>query len=341
MSFLKTISSSITSFFASIFNGISGLIKSIFSGIAWLIKSIFSGITWLIKSIFNGIARLIELFINKFKKPYHSSTVSFRGLLHSIAVAVVVFAVLFVFQPFGIKEVAESEKMVVLIICGGICLVSMLICQFIFPFLAKSFYDEHTWIGAKQLVQSLLMSLAISLGLVYYLSSKNVGTFSFPVDSLILFALSIIPLVLFIFIQESLHDSKYKQKAENLNADLKNKSVVNSDNPLKILVFKGAGEKLSLIPNQLIYAKIENGVSEFFYQNPFGIDKSVITIDDKLVLEELTNHPQFVKFTDNIMLNTNAIQKISGSARGYDIAIARVNEMVKVSGKFKKNLEKL
>lgn len=305
------------------------------------LTNIVSSISSFFGSIFNGIANLIKLFVNKFKKPYHSSTSSFRGLLHAIAVAVAVFVALFVFQPFGIKEIADSEKMMVLIICGGITHVSMLICQFVFPFLSKSFYDEHNWTGAKQLVQSLLMSLIICLGLVYYLSSKSVGTFSFPIDGLILFAYSVIPLVLFIFIQEALHDTKYKRKAENLNTDLKNKNVVNSDNPLKILVFKGAGEKLSLIPNQLIYAKIENGVSEFFYQNPFGIDKSVITIDDKLVLEELNNHPQFVKFTNNIMLNTNAIQKISGSARGYDIAIARVNEMVKVSGKFKKNLEKL
>ncbi|MCP9749226.1 hypothetical protein [Lacihabitans sp. CS3-21] len=304
-------------------------------------KNILSSITSFIASIFRGIANLVNAFLNKFKKPYHSSSMSFRGLLHSMAIAVGVFVVLFVFQPFGIKEIEESEKMMILIICGVIALASMLVCQFAFPFVAKSFYDEHHWNGSKQLIQSLLMSIMISLGLSYFLASKNIGNISFPVDGLVFFAFTIIPLVLFIFVQETMHDSKYKRKAENLNSDLKNKSVVNSDNPLKILVFKGNNEKLSLIPNQLIYAKIDGNTSEFFYQNPFGIDKSVITIDSKEVLNELIGHPQFVKFSENIMLNTNAIQKISGSARGYDIAIARVNEMVKVSGKFKKNIEKL
>lgn len=330
MSFLKNIFSAIASFIASIFNGITRLISSIFNGFVWLLKS--TG---------NAIVKFALLFVNKFKKPYHSSSLSFRGLLHSVAIAVVVFVVLFVFQPFGIKEIEESEKMVILTICGLIAFSSMLICQFLFPFVAKSFYDEHHWNGSKQLIQSLLMSIMISLGLSFFLASKNVGTISFPIDGLALFAFSIIPLVLFIFVQETFHDTKYKRKAENLNADLKNKSVVNSENPLKILVFKGNNEKLSLIPNQLIFAKIDGNVSEFYYQNPFGIDKSVITIDSKQVLDELIEHPQFVKFSANIMLNTNAIQKISGSARGYDIAIARVNEMVKVSGKFKKNLEKL
>lgn len=330
MSFLKNIFSAIASFIASIFNGITRLISSIFNGFVWLLKT--TG---------NAIVKFALLFVNKYKKPYHSSSLSFRGLLHSVAIAVVVFVVLFVFQPFGIKEIEESEKMMILTICGLIALSSMLICQFLFPFVAKSFYDEHHWNGSKQLIQSLLMSIMISLGLSFFLASKNVGTISFPVDGLVLFAFSIIPLVLFIFVQETFHDTKYKRKAENINTDLKNKSVVNSENPLKILVFKGNSEKLSLIPNQLIYAKIDGNVSEFYYQNPFGIDKSVITIDSKQVLDELSEHPQFVKFSANIMLNTNAIQKISGSARGYDIAIARVNEMVKVSGKFKKNLEKL
>ncbi len=316
-------------------------LKNIFSSIASFFSSIINGIVWFIKSIFNAIVKFVLLFLNKFKKPYHSSSLSFRGLLHSVAIAVGVFVVLFVFQPFGIKEIEESEKMMILIICGVIAFASMLVCQFVFPFVAKSFYDEHHWNGSKQLIQSLMMSIMISLGLSYFLASKNVGSVSFPVDGLVLFAFTIIPLVLFIFVQETMHDSKYKRKAENLNSDLKNKSVVNSDNPLKILVFKGNNEKLSLIPNQLIYAKIDGNTSEFFYQNPFGIDKSVITIDSKEVLNELIGHPQFVKFSENIMLNTNAIQKISGSARGYDIAIARVNELVKVSGKFKKNIEKL
>jgi hypothetical protein len=48
-----------------------------------------------------------------------------------------------------------------------------------------------------------------------------------------------------------------------------------------------------------------------------------------------------VKVSANFILNTNAIQKVSGSARGYEIAIAKVNEEVKVSGKFRKNLENL
>ena len=315
MSFFKSISDSISSFFKAIFNFFS--------------------------SIISGIGRAIKAFFDKFKKPYHSSTMSFRGLLHSIAVAVIAFVLLFVLQPFGIKEMAEGEKVMVLAMSGTIVLAIMLLCQFALPFVLKSFYDEHHWTGTKQLIQFLLMSVFIIFGVLYFLKSKNIGDSNLPIDALIYFGYSVIPLVLFVFIQESMHDAKFKRKAEGLNQDLKNKGVVNSENPLKILVFRGTSEKLSLIPNQLIYVKLGTEISEFYYQNPFGIDKAAMTIDSKLVLAELQEHPQFVKFSEDIMLNSNAIQKVSGTARGYDIAIAKVNEMVKVSGKFRKNLEKL
>jgi hypothetical protein len=290
-------------------------------------------------SFLKNITNSISSVFNIFKRPYHSSTLSFRGLLHSAAVAVAIFVFLFIFQPFGISVVSETEKTMTLAFCGGIALVSMLFCQFVLPLLLKSFYDEHHWTGSKQLVQFLIMSLAVSLALNFYL--QKVTSIDFPVEGLKVFAYSIIPLVMLVFIQESIHNNKFIQKAENLNSDLKNKGVVTSENPLKVLVFRGASEKLSLIPNQLIYAKIDSNVSEFYYQNPLGIDKTVLNIDEKQVKDELAGHPQFVKVSANFILNTNAIQKVSGSARGYEIAIAKVNEEVKVSGKFRKNLENL
>jgi hypothetical protein len=315
MSFLQSISNSISSFFQTIFT--------------------FFGF------ILSGISRAIKAFFDKFKKPYHSSTMSFRGLLHAIAVAVAAFVLLYTLQPFGIQKAAESEKIVIIAMSDAIVFGIMLICQFVLPFILKTFYDEHHWTGAKQLIQFMLMSLLIIFGVMYFLNSKNIGDTILPLDALIYFGFSLIPFVFFIFIQESMHDAKFKRKAKGLNQDLKNKGVVQSENHLKVLIFRGVSEKLSLVPNQLIYVKLGTEISEFYYQNPFGIDKAAMTIDAKMVLDELKEHPQFVKFSEDMMLNSNAIQKVSGTARGYDIAIAKVNNMVKVSGKFRKNLEQL
>ncbi len=67
----------------------------------------------------------------------------------------------------------------------------------------------------------------------------------------------------------------------------------------------------------------------------------MIAIDEIKVREELKNHPQFKAFHDDIIINVNAIQKVTGNARGYEIAIARVNELVSIPNRYKKVLEKL
>jgi len=151
-------------------------------------------------SFFKSISISISSIFNIFKKPYHSSTLSFRGLLHSVAVAVAVFVAFYIFQPFGIKELAESEKTLILATSGVITLATMIICQFLLPVVLKSFYDEHHWTGGKQLTQFLLMSAFISFGLNYYLNTQT--SVAFPIEGLKIFGISIIPLVMLIFVQE-------------------------------------------------------------------------------------------------------------------------------------------
>ncbi|MBK6977532.1 MAG: LytTR family transcriptional regulator [Cytophagaceae bacterium] len=292
-------------------------------------------------SFLNKIKSSVKSAFNTFKKPYHSSTLSFRGFLHALAIATIIFLLLYLVKPFGLSFLETEQRNMAISISGLIALGAMLLCEFVLPLLAKEYFDEHHWTGSKQLVQSLLMSFLIIAGLGIYWNTIPLSGFSFPVDSILYFVYSIIPIIIFIYLQENIHTNKFTKKAENLNYELASKNIINSENPLKILVFLGHGEKLSLIPNQLIYAKISENSTEFYYQNPLGIDKSIINITEKEVREELGHHPQFIKFHKNIVLNANAIMKVTGNARGYEIAIAKVNELVKVSNRYRKNLENI
>jgi hypothetical protein len=336
MSFLIKIKQSLVAFV----NKIIQTLVAVFNKIVQLLIAIFNKIIQSSVAIINFIIRSIKAFINKFKKPFHSSTLSLRGLLHALTVAVIIFVVLYVFKPFGLNSLEIEKSNMIISVAGIIVLAVLSICNFILPLLAKSFYDEHYWTGSKQLIQSFIMSLLIGLSLNFFFSKENLNVDSFPLAGLNFFALSIIPLIIFVYFQESFHENKYSKKAKNLNNEIAAKGVMSGDNPLKILVFLGNGEKLSLIPNQLIYAKINEKSSEFYYQNPFGIDKSVMDISENEVRKELEQHPQFTIFSKDLIINKNAIQKVTGTARGYEIAIAKVNDMVKVSNKYKKNLEK-
>ncbi len=337
---------------SKIFNLVKSLIKflvsvtikiivSIFNGIKNLVKLVVNGTIKLIKYIINGINSLVLAFFRKLKNPYHSSTLRWRGFTHSIAISVLITVGFLLIQPFPIQDLPIQEKNILFSFIAGISLIGMLICQFLLPFAFKSFYNEAKWTLGNQFFQSFLMVLIITFGLVYFLSNKALINVEFPIDALKLVVLSLIPLFIFVVIQELIHDNKFKKKANEMNSGMNNKVVLQAKNPLKILNFKGQNEKLSLIPNQLIYTKINKNESEFYFQNPFGLDKKMIYIEENKVREELKDHPQFKAFHDDIILNVNAIQKITGNARGYAIAIARVNELVSIPSRYKKILEKL
>lgn len=214
----------------------------------------------------------------------------------------------------------------------------MMLAQFLFPLLIKDFYVENKWTTGKQLTQLLIMSALISLSTVFYLHSK--GLAAFPADAIVLFGLSVIPLGILAVVQQNMLHNKFERLAREKNEELRRKEVINSENPLNVLAFRGNGQKLNLIPNQLIYIRLGDS-SDFFYQNLLGVEKSSLVISRQAILEELKGHPQFEAFRDDIIVNVNAIRQVSGSARGYEIEIARIDELVKVSHKDRKKIEKL
>lgn len=273
-----------------------------------------------------------------FDKPHHSSTLSIRGFLHSLPVTLVVVSLAFLIKPFGLKGLEPAELTNTVMTTGGITFLMMILAQFLFPLMIKDFYVEGKWTTGKQLTQLLIMSVLISAATIFYLHSK--GLAAFPLDALILFGLSIIPLAILAVIQQNMLHNKFERLALEKNEDLRRKGVVNSENPLNVLAFRGNGQKLNLIPNQLIYIRVDE-ISDFYYQNIMGVEKSSLGIPRQAILEELKGHPQFEVFRGDIIVNINAIRQVSGSARGYEIEIARINELVKVSHKDRKKIDKL
>jgi hypothetical protein len=303
--------------------------------------NIFKDKACMFNSISNSLKSGIASFQAKMKQPYHSSTLSFRGLLHIVILGLAVFGFLLFFQPFGLGKLDESVQMKLIFGCTAVAFLGLGFCQFLLPLAMKSFYDEHHWTFGRQVFQSLLMLLLVSVSVLIYLSRSGLVAISFGGSLLSIFAIGILPLIAFVFVQHSVHDSKFKRKADELNQKIGGNGLVNSSNPLQVLVFSGPNEKLSLVPNQLIYVKMDEGNAEFYYQNFFGIDKSFMKIEAKVVIEELKGHPQFVPFHADMIINTNAIQRISGSARGYEMAIAKVNDMVKVPRKYRNRVEEI
>lgn len=287
-------------------------------------------------SWFKTLSTKIANFFNVFGRPHHSSTLSLRGLVSSLLVALIVASIALLFKPFGLQTLQSEELLNIVVTIAGLTFLSMLLLQFLFPLIIKDFYSEGSWTTGKQFSQLLLMSFLISITTIYYVASK--GLASFPVDAFILFGASILPLLIVAIIQQRMLNETFVNRAAQKNTELSRKETFVHDNLLKVLTF-GKGS-LSLIPNQLIYVKVGEP-SRFYFQDMLGINEQDILMSRKEIEEELGDLPQFASFGKDIIVNINAIQNVAGSARGYEFQIARVNELVKVSHKDKKKIEQL
>lgn len=297
-------------------------------------KSILLSPIYLIQGLFSKISQ-------KLKQPQHSSVLSLRGLVAPVVTGLVVFGIANFIKPLGIAEYGGTDIVVKVGVLGLLAFAGVAICQFLLPIVLKSFYNEHTWTVSKQIVQSILMLVLSSVLVFYYLGESGLGKVNLPIDALKFIGIMIIPIVLFTFIQESVLSSKFESSSTKIMDSVSASEVVVGDNPLKMLVFAGAGNQFSLIPNQLIYAKVGASESEFVFQNFFGVEKKILSITESVVIDEISAHPQFKKINQDYFVNVNAIKKVSGSARGYEIEIAKTEKELKVSRKFNNTIENL
>jgi DNA-binding LytR/AlgR family response regulator len=312
------------------------ILRSFFSAISQFFSSIFGVIAQFFAFIYKQIVALFNLF----KLPMATSINSMRGLIISFLVGLLVAIIAIGVQPFGLSEFSHESKTLYLIGFGFVAFVGMLIAKFALPQVLKSFYDTQSWTVARQVIHLSLVIIIIGALIVAYSNFFNISAFTY-LDVLKALALCIIPAVVITFIQQNMFHNKFTTTADNINSNLKSSTPPSSTQILPVLVFGESGNKLSLLPNQLIYAETSKNSTDFYYQNLMGVEKTTVQTSVANVEKELSSHPQFVRLHNNFVVNMRGIHKVEGNARGYNLHVARKNNAIPVTWKFHKKLEEI
>jgi hypothetical protein len=294
----------------------------------------------ILRSFFDGISQIIGTFIASFKKPMATSISSFRGFIISLLVGLFVAIVAVGVQPFGISEFLNSSKTLYLIGFGIVAFVGMLIAKFVLPMVLSNFYNDQLWTIARQVVHLSATILVVGILTMAYSNYFNIVAFTF-IDIIKAVALAIIPITIITFIQQNLFHNKFSTTAENINSNLGSINPPNSKQLFPVMVFGEIGQKLSLIPNQLIYAETSKDSTDFYWQSLMGIEKTTVQTPLAQVEKELAAHPQFIRLHRKFVINMRGIHKVEGNARGYRLRIARTKHEIPVSWKFHKKLEQI
>jgi hypothetical protein len=93
-------------------------------------------------------------------------------------------------------------------------------------------------------------------------------------------------------------------------------------------------EKFSFNSNDFIYAKSEGNYVEIYIKKEDAIIKLTKRLAIKNLEERLKEFPFITKTHRSILLNLNAIEKVSGNALGYQVKLNNCSETVPVSRKF-------
>jgi hypothetical protein len=287
------------------------------------------------------ISKQIRIFFDAFKKPMATSVLSQKGLIFAVVVGLFVAILAMGVQPFGLVDFSSSYKTFFLLGFGLIAFVGMLISKFILPLLLKNYYDEQSWTVGRQVVHVLFTTLIISTLSIIYSNFFKIQQFDF-FDVFTILLIGILPIIVLTISQQKVYQNKFQASAQNINHSLKTIKLPESKQLFPMLVFgKNKENQLSILPNQLIYAKISANSSVFYYQNLMGVEKKTIDISLEDVEKEFKAHPQFIKLHSHFIVNLHGIKKIEGNARGYQLHLARVKQDFYISRKFQKIIEKI
>jgi DNA-binding LytR/AlgR family response regulator len=216
----------------------------------------------------------------------------------------------------------------------------MLIAKFVLPMILSNFYNEQQWTIARQVVHLSATILIVGTLIMVFSNYFNITTFTF-IDILKAVSIAIIPITITTFIQQNLFHNKFTTTADNINNSLESINPPASKQLFPVMVFGEIGQKLSLIPNQLIYAETSKDSTDFYWQSLMGIEKTTVQTPLAQVEKELSAHPQFVRLHRNFVVNMRGIHKVQGNARGYRLRIARTKNEIPVSWRFHKKLEQI
>jgi DNA-binding LytR/AlgR family response regulator len=294
----------------------------------------------ILRSFFGGISQIIGTFIASFKKPMATSISSFRGFIISLLVGLFVAIVAVGVQPFGISEFLNSSKTLYLIGFGIVAFFGMLIAKFVLPMVISNFYNDQLWTVERQIVHLSATILVVGTLIMAYSNYFNITAFTF-INILTAMAIAVIPITITTFIQQNLFHNKFSTTAENINSSLGSINPPESKQLFPVMVFGESGQKLSLIPNQLIYAETSKNSTDFYWQSLMGVEKTTVQTSLAKVETEFSAHPQFVRLHRNFVINMRGIHKVEGNARGYRLRIARTKHEIPVSWKFHKKLEQI
>jgi len=222
------------------------------------------------------------------------------------------------------------------LVAAGV-LVSTLLTNVAVPKLLPRLYDEDRWTIGKHVPHTLFVLLVISSSNQLILAALDLGSPSFGQMYSYVTLMGFFPIMLGVFWAQQRRLKRNLAHAPTLNARLDQlhapvTTPVEPELPKSILLVSETGnERLSLLPNQLLYVESVGNYVEVHWLNFMFPQKTILRSTLKTVEAALTDDPQFLRCHRAFIVNLRAINHTSGNARGYQLQVSGSDREIPVS----------
>lgn len=256
-----------------------------------------------------------------------------------LAIALSIFTILLLFQPFGINNIIVEYRYWVILGYGLITALVLFFQIYISPQLYPSFFEDIDWTVKRNILNTSTTLVLIALGNFIYGYFLGITWQSLNITSLffvlfITIAVGIIPIILITVFRQnrllalSLKESKLLN--ESLSKNSKASGIEDSNTTLTLLG-SGKNEKLEIHSKQLLFIEAYGNYIKVTYQVSNTTLQTMLRTTIKQMTLETEKHSEIVKCHRAFIVNTQAIKHILGNSQGYRLVLNGVDQEIPVS----------
>ncbi|MBO0936940.1 LytTR family transcriptional regulator [Fibrella sp. HMF5335] len=248
--------------------------------------------------------------------------------------------VLFFLTAFNVGEPGRWAQLPAHMLFAAGCALSSWLANMVMPRLLPGWYDEDRWTVGRHVLHILVVLLFVAAGNQAILSVLHLSMPSFLQMYAMVTVVGFVPVFVGVMLAERRRLKRNLAHAQQLNAQLNQLhkpeptalSPTQPTLPKGILLTGESGkERLSLLPNQLIYVESVGNYVEVHWLNFMFPQKTVLRSTLKDVEAALSEHPQCFRCHRAFIVNLRAVSHTTGNARGYQLTMSGSNREIPVS----------
>ncbi len=249
-----------------------------------------------------------------------------------------------IFQPFGLSELRQENKLLIL---GGYGLATFVILVFnlvLLPFLAPIAFRDEKWTVGKELLFLVWVLFTLGLGNLGYsawtmgfkLSLTNVLYFQFYT-----LAVGIIPITVHILVKFNYLNRQNLTAAQQISSKLGHSGPGTQHLKTVNILAENEKEGLSVPVNEIIFIKSDGNYITVGYVDQGKTTTVLLRNTLKYTIDLLADFPFIYQCHRSWLVNLDKISGVNGNSQGFRLIMEGYDEQIPVARKNSKQFRKM